>query len=588
MALRAARWIERGALPGAVLALQSELGVSQLTARVLAARGFADAAAANAFLHPRLDDLHDPFLLADMRQAVDRLRRAVAQGEKILLYGDYDVDGTTSVVLLKKTLELAGANVDYHVPHRLRDGYGMRAEVVERAAAEGVGAIVSVDTGIRANEVVRQARELGVDVIVTDHHLPEAELPPATAVLNPNRRDCGYPEKNLCGAGVAFKLAQGLMKELGWAEARTRALTESLLKMVAIATVADVVPLVGENRVIVKHGLAGLREVRNPGLRALLRVAGFREGEALTAGQVAFRVAPRINAAGRMDTAADAVEMFLTSDAARAAALASKLHELNAERQQTEAETLEACLGEEVTDAMAGLVFSGAGWHRGVVGIVASRLVERHSRPVFVLSVDEETGETSGSGRSIESFHLLDCLESMRDLFSKFGGHAHAAGLTLPSNRLGEFRERFQAYAAGRLRAEDFRPTVRIDAEAALSELNDATAAELLGLGPFGYGNPAPVLAARDIQVVDHVVMKEKHLRLRARQNGRAMSLKGWHLASRAGEISAAGRVDVAFTIEDDAYSGERGYAPWSATLRDFRPSGQTDGPARGDRVKPS
>jgi single-stranded-DNA-specific exonuclease len=312
-----------------------------------------------------------------MEPAVDRLLAAIRNREKILIYGDYDVDGTLSVVLLLKAIELAGGSAGYHVPHRLKDGYGMRTDVVEQAAAEGVRLIVSVDTGIRAAAVVERAAELGIDVVVTDHHLPESALPPALAVLNPNRPDCTYPEKDLCGAGVAFKLAQALVARLDWAPAKVQRICASLLKLVAIATVADVVPLTGENRAMVKHGLAGLSDPRNPGLRALFQVAGLTPGVAPTARQVAFQIGPRVNAAGRMDTARQVIELFLTADAGRAETLARGLHEHNAQRQRTEAATLEACLGAPEDQAAAGLVYYGGDWHRGVLGIVASRLVER-------------------------------------------------------------------------------------------------------------------------------------------------------------------------------------------------------------------
>ena len=307
------RWILPAEDP-AVSELARALGSHALLARVLWNRGYRAALDAQAFLNPNIDGMHDPFLLRDMDRAVERLLQAIALKQKILLYGDYDVDGTTSIVVLKKALDLAGASSNFFVPHRMRDGYGMRPEVIDRAASEGVALVISVDTGIRANAVVEHARKLGIDVIVTDHHLPDTELPPAVAVINPNRRDCDYPEKNLCGAAVTFKLVQALFQRLEWPADRVRKISESFLKMIAVATVADVVPLLGENRIIVKRGLEGFHTCRNPGLRALLRVAGFNEGECPTAGQIAFRVAPRINAAGRMSNAADVVEMFLTTD----------------------------------------------------------------------------------------------------------------------------------------------------------------------------------------------------------------------------------------------------------------------------------
>src|SRR5690242_14098677 len=335
-----ARWLFPSLDRKEVEELARELGIGVPAASVLCGRGVHDAASARRFLCPSLDDLHDPLALRGMDCALERLTRAIRDHEKILIYGDYDVDGTTSVVILKRAIELSGGTAEFHVPDRLKDGYGMRPEVVEAAAARGVSLIISVDTGIRAAEVVRRARELGIDVIITDHHLPEAELPPALAVLNPNRTDCDYPEKNLCGVGVAFKLVEGLLGTLGWPAEKLRRVLESFLKLVAIGTVADVVPLTGENRIIVKHGLAGLRDVRNPGLRALLDVAGFTGGSAPSATQVAFRIAPRMNAAGRMATANDVIELFLTRDPERARVLAGQLHALNTDRQKTEAEII--------------------------------------------------------------------------------------------------------------------------------------------------------------------------------------------------------------------------------------------------------
>jgi single-stranded-DNA-specific exonuclease len=558
--------------PASAAELGRALDLTAPAARVLWARGYRTIEDARRFLEPSLDDLADPGLLKDMPEAVARLRRAIEHKERILLYGDYDVDGTSAIVILKKGLDLLGGIASFHVPHRLKDGYGMRSEVVEEAAAAGVSLIVSVDTGIRANEVVKHATALGISVIVTDHHLPEAELPAAVAVLNPNRPDCGYPEKNLCGAGVALKLLDALIRDFGWEQARRERLIDSLLKLVAIATVADVVPLAGENRVIVKRGLAGLDRVRNPGLRALLDVSGFPEGDSPSSRDVAFRVAPRINAAGRMDSAADVIEMFLTDDPEQARALASKLHELNADRQQTEAEIaktiFEQCIQQPVTDGDAALVFASEGWHRGVVGIVASRVVERFHRPVFVLGI--ENGLAQGSGRSIPIFHLLEALESMPDLFSKFGGHRQAAGVTLGADKVEEFRSRMRGYAGERLTPADFERELAVDAEIALDEIDDRSVADILRLAPFGYGNAAPTFAIRGVEIVAPPdVRKEKHLFLKLKVNGRVIRAKAWNFADRITEFAAGTRVDLALQFEDDSYSAARGYAPWQAIVRD-------------------
>jgi len=561
--------------PQIVAALSAALQIGPAAAKVLVHRGFSDQAAASRFLHPAFEELHDPMTLRDMPAAVDRIARAIRERERILIYGDYDVDGTTSVVLLTKAFELAGGIATYHVPHRLKDGYGMRPEVVEAAAEQGVKLIVSVDTGIRAAEVVRRANELGIDVIVTDHHLPETDLPPALAVLNPNRPDCPYLEKNLCGAGVAFKLIQALLPNMGWPADKVRRVAESFLKLAAIATVADVVPLTGENRILVSHGLRGLSTVRNPGLRALLDVAGFTvETAPPNARQVAFQLAPRLNAAGRMDTARAVVELFLTNDPAQARDLAKQLHDQNTERQLVEAEIRDTCEQISVDAAECALVYYAETWHRGVLGIVASRLVERLHRPVFVLGRNPDDGLASGSGRSIPAFHLLDALESMSELFVRFGGHAHAAGVTMEVANVEEFRRRFDAFAASRLCADDFLRRLEIDAVLELREIDERAIEELFALAPFGHGNPAPLFAALGVEVAaPPTIMKEKHLRITVRQNGRSLVLKAWNLAHRAGELAPGARVDVAFNLEEDAYSASRGYPPWAAMLRDFRPA---------------
>jgi len=424
--------------------------------------------------------------------------------------------------------------------------------------------------------VVKHAAGLGIDVIITDHHLPEAELPPALAVLNPNRRDCKYPEQNLCGAGVVLKLAEALMSTVGWERPRRERMIDSMLKVVAIATVADVVPLTGENRVIVKRGLGGLDRVANHGLRALLDVAGCEAGKRPSARQVSFQIAPRINAAGRMASASDIIELFSTGDPERARAIAAQLNELNQHRRLTEEDIQQAilaqCLAQPVTDGDAALVFAGEGWHRGVVGIVASRVVERFHRPAFVFGIDE--GVAYGSGRSIRAFHLLEALEAMPSLFTKFGGHRQAAGVTLPASQVDEFRMQFSAYAAARLTTADFQGEIEIDAEISFKEITDQSVAQLLDLAPFGFGNAAPTLVARDVEVAGLPQVKnDKHMFLRLKSEGRVMRAKAWNFAERAAELAPGARVDVALQFEEDAYSAERGYAPWQMCMRDVRPA---------------
>ena len=553
----------------AAAALVQALGVSAITARLLAIRGVTDPDEASRFLNPSLDQLHDPLKLAGLECAADRLLLAITNRERIAVHGDYDVDGITSTVILRRALELLGGDVGHFIPERLTDGYGLQPHTIDRLHAEGVKLIVSVDTGIRAGEVVKHATSLGIECIVTDHHLPEAELPPAVAVLNPNQRGCPYPNKELCGAGVALKLAQALMAAAKLPPERQQRLLESFLKLAAIATVADVVPLTGENRIIVRHGLAGLDRTPNIGLRALLDVSGFAPGATPTARQIGFQVGPRINAAGRMAYAGDVIELMLKADKARAQAIATELDNLNRERQETEAGMVQAILEqvqqEPVTDEQAALVFSGEGWHKGVVGIVASRVVERFNRPAFVLGEDANTGLVTGSGRSVAMFHLLDALESMPELFTKFGGHKQAAGLTLKIDNLSAFRERFMAYAATKLTPEDFRPQYEIDATIELSEISDRSLRDMWSLAPFGNSNVPPLLAVRGVEVsAPPRVIKDQHVFFHIRQGTRVIQVKAWRSAEFVEYFQKDTRLDLALTLEEDRYDG------WSATLKDF------------------
>jgi single-stranded-DNA-specific exonuclease len=487
-------------------------------ADLLVGRGIDEPEAAARFLSPALGDLHDPLLMSGMRAALDRLEAALERKEKVLIYGDYDVDGTTAIVILKTAIELCGGAAEFHVPHRIREGYGMRDEVIERAAADGVRLIISVDTGIRAFAAAETARRTGVDLIVTDHHLPGTDgVPHALAVVNPNQDGCDYPCKHLCGAGVAFKLAQGLMQRRLDAKDQSRLLM-SFMKVVAIATIADAVPLLGENRVFAKLGLQGLRRPVNVGLKALLEVAKLGDGRALTATEVAFRIAPRLNAAGRMDIARDVVDLFNEKDTERARKIAGRLDQLNAERQEEERRIMDSIfrrLEEEpgLREAYC-VVVDGEGWHRGVIGITASRVVERHGRPTLVIS--REGDEAHGSGRSISAFHLLHAIESCPELFSRYGGHAHAVGFAMPSANVEKLRDHLDAYARARLTTADFEPQLEFDRELPLGEVTLGLHQALLLLEPFGMENREPVFAARAVRLMaPPQAVKEKHVRLR-------------------------------------------------------------------------
>jgi single-stranded-DNA-specific exonuclease len=541
-------------------------------AELLTARGITDAAEAFAFLNPEIAALHDPLLMLGMSEAVVRLEQAIAQREPVLLYGDYDVDGTTAVVLLKTAIEMLGGPgnlVRFHVPHRLREGYGLQSSVLEAAAAEGVRLVITVDTGMRAFAEAETARRLGLDLIITDHHLLEADesVPHALAILNPNQPTCAYPEKFLCGAAVAMKLAQALLERRDAARTREKTLP-SFLKMAAIATIADAVPLKGENRVIAALGLRELRRPAGAGLRALFAAAALDPtAKAISAFDVGFRLAPRINAAGRMDVASEVVELFTTRDAGRAAELAAKLERLNRERRETEAAALTAIEARLATDTELAtdrlLLIDGDGWHRGVIGILASRVVERTAKPAIVVSVENDVAQ--GSGRSVDGFHLLNALESCADLFTRFGGHAFAVGFALPAERLPELKRRLRLYAEEHLAAREPVHLLRIHAELPLDRISSVLVGWLHKLEPFGHGNPEPVFVARRVRLlVSPRIMKERHIRLELAQDSvqpqplpgssGALRALGWNLAARAAELglTQGSLIDLAYRIREN------------------------------------
>lgn len=564
------RWLMQEPDAQSVQSLSQELGISPLLARLLTLRGLAGPEAASRFLHPSLAHLHDPSRMLGMEAAVRRIFHAIEHREKILIYGDYDVDGAMAVVILHGALSLLGADVENYIPNRFRDGYGMRPEVMEQARRQGISVIISVDTGIRAHAVVERARELNLDCIITDHHLPAAPgeegggIPRALAVLNPKQPNCSYPDKNLCGAGVAFKLAHALLDKHLADSARLARFLSSFLKIACIGTIADIVPLVGENRVIARLGLDGLRLPVNPGLKALIQVAGL-DGKAITAGDVGFRLAPRINAAGRMESAEEVIEMFTVASSERAQQVALKLNRLNSERQNAEKAILakidEHYRQQPESFADCCLVLAGEGWHRGVVGIVASRMVDRFHRPSLVISCEDGTGH--GSGRSIEKFHLLDALTACGDVFDRFGGHAGAAGFTLPAERIEELRRRLNEYAAGRLGPDELEPEMNVDAEIRFEDISPEMVEELERLAPHGCGNPRPVFSTRAAQLSGRPrLLQAKHLKMQVAQQGRVLDAIGWRKGAwleklNNGDSNSSSSLDLAFRLERNYYMNQ-------------------------------
>ena len=537
-----------------------ELGVSPVTGRLLCIRGLGDLDGARRFLSPSLDDLHDPFRLADMAVAVDRILAAIARHERVAIHGDYDVDGVTSTVILRRALELLGADVVHYIPERLRDGYGLQPAALARLHADGVRLAISVDCGIRADEAARHAGVLGLDLIITDHHEPDTALPPALAVINPKRHDCTYPDKNLAGVGVALKLVQALCHRTG----RTGWLP-AFVKIAAIGTLADVVPLIGENRVIAKLGLATLTTGPHKiGLRALLESCGLA-GKEIDSYHIGFVIGPRVNAAGRMSTPDIAARLLLAADetmADEARALADQLNAENLRRQKEEADIVAQARRTVDTDLDVGsrtvIVVGGEGWHRGVIGIVASKLVEALNRPAVVLSIDGEVAH--GSCRSIPSFDMLSALESCSDVLTKFGGHRQAAGLTLEASRVRELRGRINEYADRYLQPDDLRPRLWIDGALAFRSITPQVASELSALAPFGAGNSCPVFRTSGVEVVDGPrLVKDRHLKMALRQDGRVMRGIAWRAADREAFVSQyrAG-IDLAYSLEQDTWNGER------------------------------
>jgi single-stranded-DNA-specific exonuclease len=569
------RWVLRAEPdPSRVARLSDALSLPPALCAVLAARGITEPEAARGYLRPRLDQLHPPESLAGAGRAAERILRALDEGETILVHGDYDVDGVAATALLTRRLRTLGGTVVPFVPHRTEDGYDLGPAGLEAAVRNGASLIVTCDCGIGAHDLIGRARGAGIDVIVTDHHAPGETLPPAVAVVNPNRSDCGYPEKGLAGAGVAFKLAQLVSRMRGvddqelWPE----------LDLVALATVADLVPLTGENRVLVRFGLRALARTRSVGLRALIRVSGLQEEAArggLEAGQVGFVLAPRINAVGRMGDAGDALRLLLTEDPVEADALARQLDHDNQRRQEEDRRTLDEALRTLSRDYDPahdfGVVVAGEDWHPGVIGIVASRVVERIHRPAVLVAMNGQTAR--GSGRSIPELHLHQALSRCRAHLTRFGGHRQAAGMDLARASIAGFRDAFNGAVREQLDGRIPPPVLRADLALDLGQATEELLHWLQYLGPFGMGNPRPVFLARSASVTGSArVVGRGHLKLRlggAGADRRGLDAMGFGLAARVAPGHVGPRADVVFQLRQNEYRGVRSV---QARILDLRP----------------
>lgn len=573
MSPRRRKWEVSSGNPEIETDLVRSLGISGPVARVLVNRGITNVKAAGAFLSPDIANLHDPFDVPDMAAAVSRLVRAVGAGERIRVYGDYDVDGITGVSLLVTVLRAAGALVDYYIPNRLDEGYGLNIEAVERAGADSVSLLLTVDCGIGAVAEVERARDLGVDVIVTDHHEPGRALPRCVGVLDPKRKDSCYPFSELAGVGVAFKLCQALWGAIGRPAGAADPLNH--LDLVALGTIADVVPLLDENRVIAKCGLEAMHGSENPGISCLLDVSGLT-GQELSSGHVGFSLAPRINACGRLGDPSLGAELFLTDSPDRARQLAESLDEENRRRQGIEEDILREAL-EPVKKmnpaSVRAIVLESDTWHTGVIGIVASKIAELTFRPTVLIAIENGTGK--GSGRSIPGFNLHSALTECSDLLIKYGGHAQAAGLSIRQEDVPRFRERLNQIGHEWLADQDLIPTVRVDSELREDQITVGLASELETLEPFGLGNPNPLFLTRNLFILQHrtVGADGRHLKLKLGRGDRVLDAIGFRMGERYSRlVSCSGQVDAVYALEVNRWNGRQAA---ELNLRDLRESGR-------------
>jgi len=535
-------------------ALSAELGLQPEIAQVLINRRICKPEEAHNFLYGTLDSLHDPYLMRGMKEAVERIKKAISEKEKILIFGDYDVDGILSVVILSKALSSLGAEVDYFIPERLKEGYGIKENHIENVLRRKAGLVISADCGIKSIQFAKRAKESGVDIIITDHHLPGESLPEALSILNPVLDDSGYPDKNLAAIGVAFKLIQALQEreeELSY--------LSHYLKLVAIGTIADVSELKGENRLFVKYGLKALEHVSNTGLQSLIELCGL-EGKKVSVGDVGFRIGPRINAAGRMGAADLAVQLFFTNSLPESLAIASRLDEMNSERQKTQeriySQALERIREKFLDKRYKFLVLGCEEWHRGVIGIVASKLKDFFYRPVLLFAYEDT--QAYGSGRSTGEFPLISCLDECKDLFLDYGGHAMAAGCTLARENITLFKKAVNTYASAKISEEHLRRKIYIDSKLDFTDIHSSFIKNYYLLSPFGVGNPTPVFLTERAEIMSEPQkIKDKHSKFLVKQSGRVFEAIGWERPEWALSLKKGDRIDLAYSLQFSEYLGE-------------------------------
>lgn len=539
--------------------LSRQLGISSLTAQVLINRGIDKPESARAFLTPSLADLHDPQLLKGITEAVCRIATAIEKQEKITVYGDYDVDGTTSTALLVLFLRELGSNCDYYIPDRLKEGYGLNLDAVKSLASKGTNLIITVDNGISSYDETVLASSLGIDIIITDHHQLPDKTPPALAVINPQQDDCSYHYKALAGVGVAFNLVAALrahLRENGHWNNKKEPNLKKYLDLTALGTIADIVPLLETNRLFAHFGLKELTTSNRPGIRALKKVSAIDDGE-INAGKVGFQLAPRLNAAGRLSTADMGVKLLMTEDETEATELAERLDQENLERRAIEKEIFEDAIGmleREEMDKLSSIVLASKKWHPGVIGIVASRLVERYYLPTLLISIKD--GEGKGSARSIAAFHLFEGLKECSSHLLGFGGHKYAAGFSIKEDKIKDFAEKFDSVVNKALKPEDFSPSIKIDATLDLNDIDNKLVQDLEKMLPFGPSNPEPVFLSENIEVKEALILKDAHLKMKLDCAGGTLDAIAFNMKEKG--INTGDRISIVFSPRFNLWRGRR------------------------------